>query len=113
MADRMNKKTSGQWHCSGCQVRSCRPDLALTEGEPTTRALARAIVHSIGVPLISSLAWVVMADAFGLSNGVQLLALVLGLGLGVWLCKVLPALPSRQSEGSPVLTIGAKGVSSF
>ena len=86
--------------CTGCQSRC--GDFAGYAGQKTGEseldrfALATAIVHTLGIPILLATILVGFAAVTGLGDGAQLVALVLGLAIGVFVCRPLSALVLRQ-----------------
>jgi len=86
--------------CTGCQSRC--GDFAGSAGqkigksEPDRSVLATAIMHTLGMPILLATTLVGFAAVTGLGDGAQLAALVLGLGIGAFMCRPLSALVLRQ-----------------
>ena len=59
-------------------------------------ALAAAIMHTLGIPILLATTLVGFAAITGLGDGPQLVALVLGLAIGAFMCRPLSALVLRQ-----------------
>ena len=86
--------------CTGCQSRC--GDFAgyagqkIGKSEPDPSALATAIMHTLGIPILLATILVGFAAVTGLGDGAQLVALVLGLAIGAFMCRPLSALVLRQ-----------------
>ena len=86
--------------CTGCQSRC--GDFAGSAGQKTDKseldrsALATAIMHTLGIPIMLATTLVGLAAVSGWGDGAQLVALVLGLAVGAFVCRPLSALVFRQ-----------------
>ena len=86
--------------CTGC-LSPCG-DFAGPVGQKTGKreldrsALATAIMHTLGIPLLLATTLVGTAAVTGLGDGSQLVALVLGLAIGAVVCRPLSALVLRH-----------------
>ena len=86
--------------CTGCHSRC--GDFAGSVGQKTGKgeldrsALATAIMHTIGMPILLATTLVGLAAVSGWGDGAQLVALVLGLAIGAFVCRPLSALVFRQ-----------------
>ena len=86
--------------CMGCHSRCSdfagSPGQKFGKGELDPSALATAIIHTIGIPLLLSTTLVGSAAAAGFGDGTQLVALVLGLASGTLFCKPVSSLVFRH-----------------
>jgi len=86
--------------CTGCQSRC--GDFAGSAGQKIGKseldrsALAAAIMHTLGIPILLATTLVGLAAVSGWGDGPQLVALVLGLAIGAFVCRPLSALVFRQ-----------------
>jgi hypothetical protein len=86
--------------CTGCQSRC--GDFAGSAGQKIGKseldrsALAAAIMHTLGIPILLATTLVGLAAATGFGDGPQLVALVLGLAIGAFMCRPLSASVLRQ-----------------
>ena len=86
--------------CTGCQSRC--GDFAGSAGQKTgmgelgRSALAAAIMHTLGIPILLATTLVGIAAVTGFGDGAQLVALVLGLAIGAFVCRPLSALVLRH-----------------
>ena len=96
----LNSRAVRQRGCTGCQSRC--GDLAGSAGQKTDKseldrsALATAIMHTLGIPIMLATTLVGLAAVSGWGDGAQLVALVLGLAVGAFVCRPLSALVFRQ-----------------
>ena len=81
--------------CTGCHSRCgdfAGPSGQKTdEGELDRSALATAITHTIGIPTLLATTLVGSAAVTGFGDGAQLVALVMGLAIGAFVCRPLSA----------------------
>ena len=81
----LNSRAVRQRGCTGCQSRC--GDSAGSAGQKTDKseldrsALATAIMHTLGIPIMLATTLVGLAAVSGWGDGAQLVALVLGLSL--------------------------------
>ena len=86
--------------CTGCQSRC--GDLAGSAGQKIGKseldrsALATAIMHTLGIPILLATTLVGLAAVTGFGDGAQLVALILGLVIGAFVCRPLSALVFRH-----------------
>ena len=86
--------------CTGCRSRC--GDFAGSAGQKIGKseldrsALAAAITHTLGIPILLATTLVGLAAVSGWGDGAQLVALVLGLAIGAFVCRPLSALVFRQ-----------------
>ena len=96
----LNSHAVRQRGCTGCQSRC--GDFAGSAGQKTDKseldrsALATAIMHTLGIPIMLATTLVGLAAVSGWGDGAQLVALVLGLAVGAFVCRPLSALVFRQ-----------------
>ena len=86
--------------CTGCQSR-CGDFVGsagqkIGKSELDRSALAAAIMHTLGIPILLATTLVGLAAVSGWGDGAQLVALVLGLAIGAFVCRPLSALVFRQ-----------------
>ena len=65
-------------------------------GELGRSALATAIMHTLGIPILLATTLVGITSVAGFGDGAQLVALVLGLAIGAFVCRPLSALVLRH-----------------
>ena len=65
-------------------------------GELGRSALATAIMHTLGIPILLATTLVGLAAVTGFGDGAQLVALILGLVIGAFVCRPLSALVFRH-----------------
>ena len=96
----LNSHALRQRGCTGCQSRC--GDFAGSAGQKIGKseldrsALATAIMHTLGIPILLATTLVGLAAVSGWGDGAQLVALVLGLAIGAFVCRPLSALVFRQ-----------------
>ena len=89
-----------QHGCTGCQSRC--GDFAGSAGQKNGKseldrfALATAIMHTVGIPILLATKLVGLAAVTGFGDGAQLVALILGLVIGAFVCRPLSALVFRH-----------------
>ena len=89
----LNSREGRQSGCVGCHSRCI--DFAgqsrqkFGEDDPDLSLLAKAIIHTVGIPVVSATTLVGSAAVAGFGDGTQLVVSVLGLAIGASVCRPL------------------------
>ncbi len=89
----LNSREGRRFGCVGCHSRCIdfagQSGKIVGEGDPDLSLLAKAINHTVGIPVALATTLVGSAAVAGFGDGTQLVVLVLGLLIGALVCKPL------------------------
>ena len=89
----LNSRERRRFGCVGCHSRCIdfagQSGKIVSEGDPDLSLLAKAIIHTVGIPVAMATTLVGSAAVAGFGDGTQLLVSVLGLVIGALVCRPL------------------------
>ena len=89
----LNSREGRRFGCVGCHGRCIdfggQSGKMVGEGDPDLSLLAKAIIHTVGIPVAMATTLVGSAAVAGFGDGTQLVVSVLGLVIGALVCRPL------------------------
>ena len=89
----VNSREGRRFGCVGCRSRCIdfagQSGKIVGEGDPDLSLLAKAIIHTVGIPVALATTLVGSAAVAGFGDGTQLVVLVFGLLTGALVCRPL------------------------